>query len=68
MTTAFGHAWLTSGKLDVRLRAPARPGDTITARARPAGEDGARLRYTVECLNQSNEVLIAGSAEVTLDG
>ena len=68
MTATFANAWLASGKLDVRFRAPARPGDTITARARLAGEDGARQRFTVECLNQSDEVLIAGAAEVTVDG
>ena len=28
MTAAFGGIWLTSGTLEVRFRAPARPGDT----------------------------------------
>lgn len=65
MTAAFGEAWLSSGTLDVRFRAPARPGDTVTARARAVdgGKDGRR-RYAVECVNQKDEVLIAGNAEV----
>ena len=38
MTAAFGQAWLSSGTLEVRFRAPARPGDTVTARARSSSE------------------------------
>ncbi len=30
MTNAFGRNWLSSGRLNVRFRAPARPGDVIT--------------------------------------
>jgi acyl dehydratase len=64
MTAGFEDLWLSTGRLDVRFRAPARPGDTLTARARPAGADGQRLRYNVECVNQKDEVLISGTAEV----
>lgn len=64
MTAAFGERWLRGGTLDVRFRAPARPGDTVTARARPQeGKDG-QWRYAVECVSQSGEVLISGTAEV----
>jgi acyl dehydratase len=65
MTAAFAEKWLSTGTLDVRFRAPARPGDTVTARAKPV--DGAaegRQRYSVECVNQKDELLIAGTAEV----
>jgi acyl dehydratase len=65
MTAAFGREWAEHGSLDVRFRAPARPGDTVTARATAASDDPARRRYTVECVNQNSEVLIAGTAEVT---
>ena len=66
MTAAFGVSWLATGVLDVRFRLPARPTDTITARARPAESPAAgRLRYAVECLNQAADVLISGTAEVT---
>ena len=65
MTAAFGRPWLESGSLDVRFRAPARPGDTITAHARPLpSADADRRRYTVECVNQKDEVLISGTAEL----
>jgi acyl dehydratase len=65
MTAAFGERWLTSGTLDVRFRAPARPTDTVTARAKPAdGAAAGRQRYSVDCVNQNDEVLIAGTAEV----
>jgi 3-hydroxybutyryl-CoA dehydratase len=65
MTAAFGAAWLSTGTLDVRFRAPARPGDKLTVRAKPPSVDGKRLRYAVECVNQGDEVLISGTAEVT---
>jgi 3-hydroxybutyryl-CoA dehydratase len=64
MATAFGERWLSSGSLDVRFRAPARPGDTVTARARLQESKDGRLRYAVECVSQTNEVLIAGTVEV----
>ena len=64
MTAAFGRAWLESGKLDVRFRAPARPGDTITARASAGKHEGDSLRYQVECVNQSGEQVITGTAQV----
>ena len=68
MTAGFGDAWLASGKLRVRFRAPARPSDTITASAEPrAALDGA-LVYAVECRNQTGELLISGTAEVASDG
>ena len=69
MAAAFGEAWLTGGKLRVRFRAPARPGDTITAGAQPqAARDSATLIYSVECRNQDDELLISGTAEVPGNG
>jgi 3-hydroxybutyryl-CoA dehydratase len=34
MTAAFGRAWLSGGRLKVRFKAPARPGDTVSAAGR----------------------------------
>ena len=69
MAAAFGEAWIIGGKLRVRFRAPARPGDTITASARPQpSQDGSTLTYAVECRNQHGELLISGTAEVPSDG
>ena len=67
MAAAFGEAWLTRGRLRVRFRAVARPGDTVTASARPQGA-GETLTYAVECRNQQDEVLISGTAEVPARG
>jgi 3-hydroxybutyryl-CoA dehydratase len=64
MTAAFGERWLASGSLDVRFRAPARPGDSVTARATPQESKDGRLRYAVECVSQAGEALIIGTAEV----
>jgi 3-hydroxybutyryl-CoA dehydratase len=65
MAAAFGEAWLVGGKLRVRFRAPARPGDAITVSAKPqAARDEGTLTYAVECRNQEAELLISGTAEV----
>ena len=68
MATAFGELWLSSGKLRVRFRAPARPGDTLTASARPQGGSAGTHAYAIECRNQHDEVLISGTAEVPARG
>jgi len=67
MTAAFGERWLASGSLDVRFRAPARPGDTVTAKATALAAKDGRLRYSVECVSQGGEVLISGTAEVAAE-
>ena len=64
MAGTFGERWLASGSLDVRFRAPARPGDTVTARATAQEPKDGRLRYAVKVVSQSGEVLISGTAEV----
>jgi len=70
MAVAFGHDWLTGGRLKVRFRAPARPGDTLTVRAEPRRArqtDGERVfEYGVECSNQKGETLVSGTAEVVV--
>jgi 3-hydroxybutyryl-CoA dehydratase len=64
MTGAFRTAWLSTGTLEVRFRAPARPGDTVTARATAQEPKNGRLRYAVECVSQTDDVLITGTAEL----
>jgi 3-hydroxybutyryl-CoA dehydratase len=66
LTAAFGQAWLDSGRLKVRFRAPARPGDTVTATGSVTKVDGTRSVCDIECRNGSGEMLIDGSAEVSL--
>ena len=64
MTAAFGQAWLSGGRLKVRFKAPARPGDTVSAVGRVARAENGRTACVVECLNQRDEVLVDGEAEV----
>ena len=66
MAGAFGSQWLSTGSLDVRFRAPARPGDTVTARATAQEPKDGRLRYAVEVVNGAGEQLISGTAEVAV--
>lgn len=64
LTAAFGQAWLSGGRLKVRFRAPARPGDTVTASGRVVRAEAGRTVCEVECRNQNGETLISGEVEV----
>jgi acyl dehydratase len=62
MTAAFGRAWLSGGQLKVRFKAPARPGDTVSAVGHVVRAEGGRTVCAVECRNQRDEVLVSGEA------
>ena len=68
MTGAFGRNWLENGSLDVRFRAPARPGDTMSVNGKITVVDKAegqdRVSCSVQCQNQNGESVITGIAEV----
>jgi 3-hydroxybutyryl-CoA dehydratase len=64
MMAAFGGAWSTSGRLKVRFRGAARPGDTVTASGRVLRIEDGRTSCDVECRNQNDEVLISGEASL----
>jgi 3-hydroxybutyryl-CoA dehydratase len=64
LTAAFGERWLSSGRLKVRFRAPARPGDTVTATGRVVRADEHNTVCEVECRQQDGELLISGEARV----
>ena len=70
MTVAFGDQWLEGGALDIRFRAPARPGDKlrvsgeVTALATEVGATVVKCR--VECRNQRGEININGDAAVRI--
>ena len=70
LTAAFGQAWLSGGRLKVRFKGAARPGETVTVGGHvqrvQEGHEGRRLWCAAECLNQLGEVLIAGQVEVKL--
>ena len=71
MTTAFGSAWLQSGQLKVRFRAPAYPGDAVTTFGQVTKltdqEGSSRAVCTVGCRNQQGEELITGEASVATE-
>ena len=70
MTAAFGTDWLRSGRLKLRFRAPALPGDTVTAFGalkRVRQLDGVtEVACSVGVRRQNDESAITGDATVTL--
>jgi len=68
MTDAFGISWVSSGKLHVRFKTPARPGDTITVSGQICSVDKSKgqslISCDVLCKNQNDEPVIIGEAKV----
>ena len=71
MTAAFGRNWLAGGKLNVRFKTPARPGDTITVSGRISrverNEGQTSIRCDVLCQNQSGDSIITGETNVRVE-
>jgi len=68
MTVAFGRDWLVGGKLNVRFKEPARPGDTITvsghiSKLEKRGQETI-INCDVQCCNQKNDLIITGEAKL----
>ena len=72
MTASFGESWLESGSLELRFRAPARPGDSIRVSGQITAVDyegeAVTVKCQVSCRNQHDEVNINGEAAVTVPG
>ena len=68
LTTTFGAAWITSGKLKVRFRKPAYVDGTVTAwgTVKKADAESGVLQITVGCRDEHGDDLVTGSAELTL--
>jgi len=68
MMAALGQRWLSGGRLNVRFKAPARPGDNITVSgkiSRLEKNDGQMtLNCDVSCTNQKGELIITGEANL----
>ena len=68
MTNAFGRSWLAGGKLNVRFKAPARPGDVITVsgkiRKLDKSEEHTLADCEILCSTQEGETVITGEAKV----
>lgn len=67
LTAAFGQAWLDSGRMKIRFRAPARPGDEVTATGSVTRVEGPKIVTEIECRSSAGEVLVSGEAEVTIE-
>ena len=70
LTLAFGRSWLSGGKLSLRFKAPARPGDIITVtgiiNSIEEKNDVSYANCSFECYNQRDEAIIVGEAAVKL--
>lgn len=71
MTAAFGRSWLAGGRLNVRFKSPARPGDSLTVTgsiSRIERKEGQTLvRCEVVCQNQKGDSVIVGEASVRME-
>jgi len=71
MSAAFGRSWLAGGKLNVRFKTPARPGDTIvvsgTISRIEKGEGQTLIHCDVLCRNQNGETVITGGTSVRVE-
>ena len=70
MTVAFGKGWASGGKLSVRFKTPARPGDTITTGGKVVSVVNETGILCVDCSlnarNQKGEVVLSGDAKVKM--
>jgi 3-hydroxybutyryl-CoA dehydratase len=64
MAAELGEAWSANGRLKVRFRGAARPGDTVRAAGRIASVEDGKITCEVECRNQDGDLLISGEASV----
>ena len=70
LTSAFGVSWVSAGKIDVRFKTPARPGDTLSISGkiiRIENSDGRKIVHCdITCTNQGDEVVVLGNVEVNI--
>lgn len=68
MTLAFGHSWISDGKLRARFKEPARPGDTLTVSGKigcvEKKDDVSYANCNFECCNQKGETIVTGETIV----
>lgn len=64
----FGSQALYGGRLAIRFKAPARPGDTLRTEGKvksiEARQDGRLITCTLLCRNQNGETVLTGEATV----
>ncbi len=71
MTTAFGRAWLESGRMKIRFRAPVFPGEQIrtggTVKSVRERDEGVEIACAVQVTKDNGETAISGDAVVTVE-
>ena len=70
LTGAFGEDWLKSGRLRVRFKGAAYPGDILTSWGNVSKVGGEEPETSVECAiglnNQRDEEIISGTASLSI--
>ena len=70
MAKYFGRVWLIGGGLNVRFKAPARPGDVLSIQGKilkiQKEADQISIRCDILCSNQKKEMVISGEAIVRI--
>jgi len=70
MLQSFGQGWYSGGKLSMRFKAPARPGDVVTVTGKVASiewKDGVSYAAcSLDCCNQKSETIVMGEATVRM--
>ena len=69
LASAFGRSWLETGRLKVRLKGAAYPGDRLSTWGHVVKEEATGSHLATECavglINQRGEDIITGSAYLT---
>jgi len=70
LSAAFGEPWDSTGRVSLRFRSPARPGDTLTVsgQVESVADENAIVCVTcsLSCCNQAGEVVVSGEARVRI--
>ena len=70
MTLVFGENWLRGGSLNVRFKAPARPGDMVIVSGKvkkiQTENQNTLVSCEVHCANQQGQAVIIGEASVRI--
>jgi len=71
LTEAFGAAWIDSGRLKIRFKAPVKPGETVVSSGKVTGlhrdGDGTRADCQVGVSTKEGEAVITGTASVWVE-
>ena len=71
MTVNFEENWLNGGKLDIRFKSPARPGDVLNIKGKLTDVDQKHgilsVKCEVVCQNQKGEIVLLGETLTSIN-